>query len=820
MAETPLDFKTLFEQAPSLFLILRAEPKFTILGASDAYLKATMTKRENIVGRDLFEIFPDNPDDPQATGTSKLAASLQRVLTSKSSDAMAVQKYDIRRPESEGGGFEERFWSPCNSPVLSSEGQILYVIHRVEDVTDFIRVSRQKEAQQEISEDLRKRNEVMELEILRRSQELDDANSQLRQTNQRLSELDKAKTDFFNNVSHEFRTPLTLILGPLEAILADNGELRPALRERLELIYDNATRLLKLVNMLLDFTRIEAGRTTASFSPTDLASFTRELAGIFESTITKAGVSLKIDCAPLSEPAFVDRDMWEKIVLNLLSNAFKFTFQGEISIALRETAESFELIVKDTGVGIPKRELPRIFERFYRVSGTKSRSHEGTGIGLSFVKELVQLHGGTIAVNSVENIGSTFVVTLPKGNAHLPATAPHSDAQDRGAASKKRSAFVQEAMAWLRNDERPAVQKEDGNRPRILLADDNADLRHYVGGLLAPHFSVEAVADGLAALVAATERKPDLVLSDVMMPELDGIGLLRALRADARTRDVPVILLSARAGTDASSEGLEAGADDYLIKPFSSQELLARVRTHLALNKMRHAWANELEIANKELEAFSSAASHDMQKPLRSISIATEKLLASCGEKLNAEELADLRKIREKTQSLFTLISDLLNLSRITHTTLRKRHIDVSTLASSVVDDFKERNPDRAVRVEIQPSLTTFADAHLLGIVLENLIGNAWKFTGNTSDARIKIGQQSGDQKAFFVRDNGAGFEMAYAHKLFSPFQRLHPASQFDGTGIGLVTVHRIITRHGGKVWCEAAPDQGATFFFTLPESD
>jgi PAS domain S-box-containing protein len=399
-----------------------------------------------------------------------------------------------------------------------------------------------------------------------------------------LAEVDRAKTAFFSNVSHEFRTPLTLLLGPLAESLADAEQPLPrAQRERQEMVLRSALRLQKLVNTLLDFSRIEAGRAQASYAATDLAGFTASLAATFRSAIEKAGLELVVDCPALPEPAYVDREMWEKIVLNLLSNAFKFTFAGRIALSLRMDGD-FVLEVADTGCGIPAAELPRIFERFHRVEGARSRTHEGTGIGLALVHELVRLHRGTVSVESVEGSGSAFRVSIPRGRAHLPAERVGA-APALASTALAPASYVQEALGWLVE---PEIQESTvGRGARIVWADDNADMRAYVRSLLAPRYEVEAVGDGEAALAAVRRRAPDLVLADGMMPRLDGLGLARALRADPATRGIPVILLSARAGEEARIEGLDAGADDYLQKPFSARELLARISARLELAAMQ-----------------------------------------------------------------------------------------------------------------------------------------------------------------------------------------------------------------------------------------
>ncbi|WP_437573724.1 ATP-binding protein [Sorangium sp. So ce887] len=419
-----------------------------------------------------------------------------------------------------------------------------------------------------------------------------------------LAELDRVKTAFFSNVSHEFRTPLTLILGPVEDGLSDAEQpLPPRQRERLAIVHRNSLRLLRLVNTLLDFSRIEAGRIQASYQPTDLGSFTAELASSFRSLLERAGLSLAVDCPPLSEPAYVDRELWEKIVLNLVSNAFKFTFTGGVRVSLEAAGGSVVLSVADTGTGIPEAELPHVFERFHRVEGATGRSYEGSGIGLALVQELAKLHGGSVTVESRSGEGSRFTVSIPLGRAHLPEdhVAPGSSPSvgGRGAAP-----FFDEAAQWIRGEQAPAALPA-GEGPavklpgHVLVADDNADMREYARRLLvAEGWTVEAVADGQAALERACAHPPDLVLTDVMMPRLDGFGLLRALRADERTRGVAVVMLSARAGEEARVDSLEAGADDFLVKPFSAKELLARVRIHVELARRRREAEGQRQYLN------------------------------------------------------------------------------------------------------------------------------------------------------------------------------------------------------------------------------
>ena len=433
-----------------------------------------------------------------------------------------------------------------------------------------------------------------------------------------LAELDRAKTTFFSNVSHEFRTPLTLMLGPAADLLSE-PDLSESARSRLEILQRNALRLQRLVNSLLDFTKVEAGRSEAHFQATDLASLTCELASNFQAACDSAGLKLEISCPALSAAVFVDRDMWEKIVLNLLSNAFKFTLAGTITVALLEDGKGAVLQVSDTGTGISPEQLPHVFKRFHRVAGARARSHEGSGIGLALVQELTASHGGTVTADSLYGAGTTFTVRIPFGHQHLPQDRVSKHSTPIAVSANPRI-FVEELSGWNFEDGIEVAEEQrasaiaaqpaaaENPRPFVLLADDNADMRQYVMRLLGIRYEVLAVSDGRAALAAIGKRRPDLVLSDVMMPNLDGYGLLKELRANPVTAGIPVIFLSARAGEQATVDGLVAGADDYLVKPFSARELMARVGSAITLARVRSQAAEQLRISDERFKAVQEAS--------------------------------------------------------------------------------------------------------------------------------------------------------------------------------------------------------------------
>lgn len=421
-----------------------------------------------------------------------------------------------------------------------------------------------------------------------------------------LLEQDRAKNNMFRTISHEFRTPLTLIMGTLEKIFeleSNDTVLNP---EDLHLVYRNAQRLLKLVDNLLDFTRLETDQMQIQFEPYNLSLFTRELASTFRSTIEGAGLTFKVECFELSESIYIDPALWEKIVLNLISNAFKFTFSGTIILQLHERSdEAVELIIKDSGIGIAHNELPYLFNRFQCIKSTRGRTLEGSGMGLPLVKELVALHKGTVQVISEVNRGTTFTVTLQKGSKHLPSVQVMSGGKKEPHDTQK-MLFIAEAVRWYMPEYIEARTPNNLKSANILVADDNADMREYLSRLLGKHWKVETVANGALALEkikirtqnSLYESPYDLIVLDLIMPGLNGFQLLQILKSDPITNEIPVIMLSGRAEEGSRLEGLKKGADDYLVKPFSSEELIVRVETILKLTVQRRLLIHELNIMN------------------------------------------------------------------------------------------------------------------------------------------------------------------------------------------------------------------------------
>lgn len=660
-----------------------------------------------------------------------------------------------------------------------------------------------------------------------------------------LAELDRAKTAFFSNISHEFRTPLTLMLGPLEDSLADTAAPLPApQRERLALVQRNTLRLQRLVNSLLDFSRLEAGRLQARFQPTDLAAFTAELASVFRAAIEKAGLRLLVDCPPLPTPVLVDPTLWEKVVFNLLSNALKFTFQGEVSLSLRAEDGEAVLRVRDTGEGIATTELPQLFDRFYRVEGARSRSHEGSGIGLALVQELVRLHGGSIGAESAVGQGTTFTVRLPLGTAHLAADqlvpAPPQELAEQSAA-----VFVEEAMQWLVNKElgEEPAPAEAGEQPRdehaatLLVVDDNADMRGYVQRILGqhPHWTVRTAADGRQALADMARHRPDLVLSDVMMPHLDGFGLVQAIKQDPATATIPVILLSARAGDEAAVEGLDRGADDYLSKPFSARELLARVRTQLAITRTRQdntslraaervlsSTNDELRRTNTDLDTFIYTASHDLKAPIANI----EGLLLALRQELPPEvqqvpDVADLFGMMDGAVARFQrTIGHLTNVSKLQSAHAEPAEaVDLAALVEAVRLDLPPALvADGKLVVDVAACPALHFSPKNLRSILYNLLSNAFKYRAPDRPPLVQLRCHCAPGRVVLeVQDNGLGLSELQQSKLFKMFQRLH--AHVEGTGVGLYMVRRMVENADGTVRVQSQPGLGSTFSVELPST-
>ena len=641
-----------------------------------------------------------------------------------------------------------------------------------------------------------------------------------------LAQLDRAKMVFFSNVSHEFRTPLTLVLGPVEDALV-SGNLSG---ENLKAVHRGALRLLRLVDSLLDFSRIEGGGMRSAFVPTDLAVLTTELAESFLGLLTGAALKLVVDCPPLAELVYVDREHWAKIVLNLLSNAFKFTFEGEIAVRLRAVEGHLELTVSDTGTGISAKELPKVFARFHRVEGARGRSIEGTGIGLAMVDELVKAHGGSVRAQSIVGTGTTFVVSIPFGAEHLPQDQVSAKASSATTNGRTSSALL-EAKQWLKpGTADPHADAVAPGRQRILVADDNADMREYLGRLLTPHWDVELVDDGQKALDSALARPPDVILTDVMMPGLDGVALLKALREDTRTAATPVVLLSARAGEEALLEGLETLADDYIVKPFSARELLTRVRGHLRMSSVRQRLQSQLVIADRmsAVGLLAAGVAHEINNPLAyvlsNLELIAEEIreLAGGSPSRRLNDLDDMvSEARQGAERVRKIVRGMKTFARGEEE--RRLTLDIRPLLElSVNMAFSEIKHRARVVKDFGKTPLVQADEARLAQVFVNLLVNAAHSIaeGNADKNEIRIATRTdaSGRCVVEIRDTGRGIPAPIIDRIFDPFFTTKDIG--EGTGLGLSICHGIVQALRGEITVESVLGKGSTFRITLPAAD
>ncbi|MFF5297206.1 ATP-binding protein [Paractinoplanes globisporus] len=543
-----VDFRALFESAPGLYLVL--DSGLRIVAVSDAYLAATMTIREEILGRDIFDVFPDNPDDPEATGVANLRASLQRALHRRVPDTMAVQKYDVARPASAGGGFEARYWSPCNTPVLGPDGQARYLIHQVQDVTEFVLLREQDSRARIQTAELREATAQMQAEILRRSQELHDANQALRSA-------DRAKNDFLSRVSHELRTPLNAVLGFSELLSVD--ELTAEQHDWTELILKAGRHLLTLLNDVLDISRIESGNLPVSLEPVPVGSLFADVLDLIRPLAETAAVQLSpAPAVPADLCVAADRQRLRQVLINLMSNAVKYNHPGgTATIGVHHRPERWLRIeVTDTGRGIAAESIGKLFTPFERLDAAQA-GFEGTGLGLALSRHLAEAMGGHLDVSSHPGSGSTFWIDLP-------TTTPGADRH-----------HTEDTDNLARHDY-PTTKT-------VVYVEDLADNIRLVQEILTRRPSVTLVPAMLAgvALDLARERHPDLILLDLHLPDMPGEQLLALLRQEPATHDIPVVVLSADATQHHIEQLQAAGVSGYLTKPVAVGELLDTLDQHL-----------------------------------------------------------------------------------------------------------------------------------------------------------------------------------------------------------------------------------------------
>ena len=539
MKPAEVDFKALFESGPGLYLILDSD--LTIVAVSDAYLNATMTKRPEIVGRAVFDVFPDNPDDPTATGVATLRTSMERVRSDLVSDTVAVQKFDIRRPESEGGGFEVRYWSPVNSPILGPDGKLAYIFNRVEDVTEFMRLKEQGAAQLQLTDELKQLTTQMEIELFDRSQEL-------QRMNRELSTANAAKSIFLGNMSHELRTPLTAILGFSELLRdATEGQFPAATEEKfLDQIHSSGKHLLGLINDILDLSKIEAGQMQLRLQMVSVADVLRQVLGAVEPLYAKKHMTVVVEASGAGE-ILADEVKLKQMLLNLVSNAIKFTPDGgSVSVTGNRVDHQLQIVVSDTGIGIAEQDLDRVFKEFQQVDSPTSRQQRGTGLGLALTRRFAILHGGGVRVESVLGTGSRFILDLPI-EARSPDRAPRL----------------------------PHDGAVDASLPLVIVVEDDPAAAELLARQIeGAGFRTQIARTGADVVNMARAGRPVAITLDILLPDVDGWEVLARLKRDETTCDIPVIVVSI---VDDPQHGEELGALDYFVKPVDAKQLVDRL---------------------------------------------------------------------------------------------------------------------------------------------------------------------------------------------------------------------------------------------------
>lgn len=701
-----------------------------------------------------------------------------------------------------------------------------------------------------------------------RTAQLSRANQALEQSVSRLEQLDRAKNELFANVSHELRTPLMMILGPVQSLLdGAAGPLPPAQRELLRGVIDNSRRLLRQVNNLLDLARADAGQTRLRFQPVEPVPF---VAGLLDAV---RGAALARDLhlehpapARAPEPIHIDPEQIEKVLLNLLGNAIKFTPPGgTITVTLDETEGFVRIAVADTGPGIPPDQHQRVFERFTQVDGSSTRRHGGTGIGLALAHQLVTLHSGHIDLESVPGRGACFTVWLPKGTAHVRPELVDRRVENRDVPVRRRATDAEvvrltdvvadaravhiadvESSGSPPPDAAPDGAEPDAtpvpaDLPRLLLVEDDPDVRRFLAFALRHHFAVATAPDGLAGLAEADRLLPDAVLSDVMMPGIDGIELTRRLRGNPRTARIPVVLLTARADPEARLRGLEAEADDYLVKPFAARELIVRLTNLVRLRRFERELVDRNAALERTLEALRRAevelarrtrlatlgqlvagVAHELNNPVNFLVGATQAIqerlaTVSPAQPPTEELLARVRRMALVAHAGGQRIAGIVESLRQFGGGGRQAHVrfDLVEGVRLTVALLEPRFREARVtpQLDLEEPLEVVGHAGELNQVVLNLLTNA--IAAAPGGTVWITGARRNGEVRLEVRDSGSGVPPDVLPHIFEPFFTTRPPG--EGTGLGLAICDSIVRQHGGRIEVVSPPGAGATFCLCLP---
>jgi signal transduction histidine kinase len=680
--------------------------------------------------------------------------------------------------------------------------------------------------------------------------QIDKNRHELEETNRKLVELDRIKTRFFANISHELRTPLTLMLSPLETLIQRFGRtIDDDSRELLATMQANGMRLLKLINDLLDLIRLEAGRMEIKNEPFEVADFIKGLASAVRRVAEDKHIKLETYTDLRLGVVAADHDKLEKVVINLLFNALKFTPDGgRVELRAEKQDDKFALIVSDTGIGIAEKNLPFVFDRFWQADSSAQRKYQGVGIGLALVKELTEMMRGTVAVDSQEGKGTAFTVRLPYQKAELPPKFEARKPAETGAAAPEewlanlyRRAEFFPAMATFRGAARPVELGKRGRRPVVLLADDEPDMRRFLRSQLDAHYDVLEAVDGVQALEKATQFLPDIILLDMMMPEMDGLGVCRELRKREDTTGIPIILLTARADEETKFNALSLGANDFLAKPFSSTELHARIKNLVEshnfqrkLSKQNLALTDTIEqlketetqlVQSEKLSSLgrmSAGIIHEINNPLN---FATTALFAlrNKSKHLQPKERVEYEEILNDAEEGIKRVQNIVSDLRVfTHPEAGPRELvnvaeAVNTSLRFLAGEWKDK-----VRIEqrLPEGQIVWANRNKLVHVLVNLLQNSLdamrdkKFEKEEPTIWIE-GRAEGERGLIVIRDNGMGIRKENLEKIFDPFFTTKEIG--EGMGLGLSICHRIVRGYGGRISVKTEAGRFCEFTLDFP---
>jgi signal transduction histidine kinase len=696
---------------------------------------------------------------------------------------------------------------------------------------------------------------------------LESTHAELEAMYARVREADELKSQFLANISHELRTPLALILGPAEQLRHD-ANLDERQRRQLESIGANGRMLLRQVNDLLDLAKLDFGGARLAYAVFDAASAVRRIASQFDVAAEQRGVALTVD-GPATMPIEADDDKFERVVVNLLSNALKFTPRdGKVVVVLDERpAGSLRLSVADSGPGIPAELRERVFDRFRQLEGGADRTHGGSGLGLAIVKDFVELHGGSVAVAGSAYGGAEFEVVLPlrasRASAAVAAEPTLPDANESGNANVDANANVDVALRGALHELEigktgvaGGTAPSEPGRAVVLLVEDNPEMLAFVAGALGREFNVETATDGREGLAKAKALRPDLVVTDMMMPGMSGDQLVEALRADRRFDPVPVLVLTAKADDELRARLLSGGAQDYLTKPFLPAELLARARNLAQAKRAGDILREELstlstdigELAtavsarNRQLSAAVEAAqlareqaeratkarthflgmiSHELRTPLSTIQLNLQLLAEDRSGAIPADVAPRLDRLLRASRQMTSLVDGLLEYTRSEsgQVAVVAQPVDLARIAESVVEQYADQVP-AGVKLEVdipnaRPQLES--DRRLLSAALGNLVANALKFTREgTVTVAVRAAPDGGVME---VVDTGIGISPQDLPRIFEPFEQLEPLRRksIPGVGLGLALVQQIVRTLGGRIEVLSDAGTGTTFRLHIP---